>query len=52
MADNNVVLVPFEEFVDRYEKVEECGRGKFGTVFHVKDRNTGKGFASKHVRLE
>ena len=46
----SVALVPFEEYIDKYQKIEECGRGKFGTVFHVKDRLSEKCYASKHVR--
>jgi len=46
----DVELTPYEEYVDRYRRIEECGKGKFGKVFHVKSKDVGKCFASKHIR--
>ena len=46
----DVELTPYEEYVDRYRRIEECGKGKFGKVYHVKSKDVGKCFASKHIR--
>ena len=46
----DVKLIPYEEYVDRYKRMEECGKGKFGKVYHVKSRDVGKCFASKHIK--
>ena len=43
-------LPSMAEYNNRYARLEECGRGKFGTVYHVKRRDTDKCYASKHIR--
>ena len=43
-------LADIEEYCQKYKKVVELGRGKFGTVFHVENIENGKCYASKHIR--
>ena len=43
-------LADIEEYRRQYTKMGELGRGKFGTVFHVRNEENRKGFASKHIR--
>ena len=49
---NTVNLAPIAEYHTKYNKIEECGRGKFGTVYHVKSKDTDKCYAAKHVRAK
>ena len=46
----DVSLSDIEDYAQQYTQVGELGRGKFGTVFHVKNIQDGKSFASKHIR--
>ena len=46
----NVPLSDIEDYTHQYTKIGELGRGKFGTVFHVKNIQEEKYFASKHIR--
>ena len=46
----DVTLSDIEDYTRQYTKIGELGRGKFGTVFHVKNNQDGKSFASKHIR--
>jgi len=49
---NTVSLPSLAEYNSKYSKIEECGRGKFGTVYHIKNKTTDKCFAAKHVRAK
>ena len=40
---------PGEEYQDRYEKVRELGRGRFGIVYEVTDGG-GRRYAAKHIK--
>ena len=46
----DVTLTDIEDYNQQYTKIRELGRGKFGTVFHVKNNQDEKSFASKHIR--
>ena len=46
----DVTLYDIEGYTQQYTKIGELGRGKFGTVFHVKNNEDGRSFASKHIR--
>ena len=46
----DVTLSDIEDYTKQYTKIGELGRGKFGTVFHVKNNQDEKSFASKHIR--
>ena len=48
----SLILAPVAEYYNKYTRMEECGRGKFGTVFHVKNKETDKCFAAKHIRAK
>ena len=51
MEDTTAVsLSDIEDYTQHYTKIGELGRGKFGTVFHVKSNQGEKSFASKHIR--
>ena len=45
------MLQPGDIYKKKYEKNEELGRGKFGVVFQVKDKENGKCYAAKHIRV-
>lgn len=45
-----VALEPGAIFKSKYEIYEELGRGRFGVVFKVKEKDTGEHFAAKFVR--
>ena len=47
---SDVTLSDIEDYTKQYTKIGELGRGKFGTVFHVKNNQDEKSFASKHIR--
>eukprot|EP00095_Tigriopus_kingsejongensis_P007289 snap_masked-scaffold313_size211302-processed-gene-0.8 protein:Tk07289 transcript:snap_masked-scaffold313_size211302-processed-gene-0.8-mRNA-1 annotation:"nuclear anchorage protein 1-like" len=59
-VDNDPFDAPFEHrsvslesgsiFKTKYEIYEELGRGRFGVVFKVKDKDTSEYFAAKFVR--
>jgi len=34
-----------------YDQRKELGRGKFGVVYHVKDKQTDRCYAAKHIRI-
>jgi len=34
-----------------YDQRKELGRGKFGVVYHVKDKETDRCYAAKHIRI-
>jgi len=40
-----------ELYAQHYDQRKELGRGKFGVVFHVKDRKTDRCYAAKHIRI-
>ena len=40
---------PGEEYSDKYEKVKELGRGRFGIVYEVTD-DKGRRYAAKHIK--
>ena len=44
------VLLGGDIYQEKCEISEELGRGKFGVVFQVKDREDGQCYAAKHIR--
>ena len=52
MATSNMMLPSLVVYSRKYTKLEECGRGTFGKVYHVKNKKTNKCYASKHIRAE
>lgn len=40
-----------ELYNQHYDQRKELGRGKFGVVFHVKDKSTDRCYAAKHIRI-
>ena len=46
----DISLLDIEIYTHQYTQIGELGRGKFGTVFHVKNIQDEKSFASKHIR--
>jgi len=46
-----ISLRRYEDYFNDYRRNDECGRGKFGTVYNVTHLKSGKSFASKHVRI-
>jgi len=41
-----------ELFNQRYEKLDELGKGRFGIVYKVKERESGKYYAAKFVKCK
>ena len=52
MATTIMMLPSLEMYNRKYTKLEECGSGMFGTVYHVKSKKTDKCYASKHIRAK
>ena len=46
----NVQVEDGSTFKSKFEICEELGRGRFGTVFKVKDNSSGEIFAAKFVK--
>jgi len=40
-----------EFYAQSYDQRKELGRGKFGVVYHVKDKKTDRCYAAKHIRI-
>jgi len=38
-------------YAEHYDQRKELGRGKFGVVYHVKDKSTDRCYAAKHIRI-
>ena len=45
------MLLEYNEYFNKYEKLCEVGKGRFGTVYKVKNLETDKRYASKHIRF-
>ena len=43
-------LLGGEIYLQQYEEKKELGRGKFGVVFQVQDKNTKRIYAAKHIK--
>ena len=43
-------LLGGEIYLQQYEEKKELGRGKFGVVFQVQDKNSKKIYAAKHIK--
>ncbi|XP_076449773.1 uncharacterized protein LOC143286078 isoform X2 [Babylonia areolata] len=46
-----VTLAPGRKFEDHYEYLHEVGKGKFGSVYKCKDKQTGKIWAAKVLKV-
>jgi len=45
-----IEMRPMEKYSEMYERKEELGRGKFGVVFQVQDKESGHILAAKHIK--
>ena len=45
------MLLEYNEYFNKYDKLCEVGKGRFGTVYKVKNLETDKRYASKHIRF-
>ena len=43
-------LLGGEIYLQQYEEKKELGRGKFGVVFQVQDKNSKRIYAAKHIK--
>ena len=41
---------PGEEYLAKYERVRELGRGRFGIVYEVKEKDGERRCAAKHIK--
>jgi len=48
---SNSILLDAGIFLKKYEMCKELGKGSFGVVFEVKDREDGKCYAAKHFEI-
>lgn len=50
LEPNKVNIEQSELFTEQYEVLDELGKGRYGVVHKVKERETGQYFAAKFVR--